>query len=184
MLHTYNRKEFVKNTLSSWLENRGIRHVLGGKYHSQSQGAVESFNKTIQRFLNEAFTNSIFNWKENEWSLTLMITYFLFYYNNKLKHLTTKMTQREVLFNYINKEIIEKVIINTEKSRKNFIQEIDYDVGDSVLITSWLLELPNKRIRPFKREKLLKGTKGERKEIHSIKRTITKKGLYYCIVEE
>ena len=56
------------------------------------------------------------------------------------------MTPREVLFNYKNKEIIEKVIINTEKSRKNFIQEIDYDIGDSVLITSWLLKLPNKKL--------------------------------------
>ena len=78
--------------------------------------------------------------------------------------------------------MIEKVIINTENSRKNFIQEIDYDVGDSVLITSWLLELPNKRIRSIKREKSLIGTKGERKEINSIKGTITKKGtlLLHC----
>ena len=135
MLHTDNGKEFVNNTLSSWLENRGIRHVLGWKNHPQSQDAVENFNKTIQRFLNEAFTNSIFNWEENKWSLLLMITDFLFYYNNKCKNSTTKMTPRGVLFNYKNKEIIEKVIINTEKSRKNFIQEIDYDVGDSVLIT-------------------------------------------------
>ena len=144
MLHTENGKEFVNNTLSSWLDNRGIRHVLGGKYQPQSQGAVESFNKTIQRFLNEAFTNSIFNWEENKWSLPLMIADFLLYYNNKFKHSTTKMTPREVLFNYKNKEMIEKVIINTEKSMKNFIQEIDYDVGDSLLITSWLLELPKK----------------------------------------
>ena len=66
-----------------------------------------------------------------------MITDVLFYYNNKCKHSTTKITPREVLFNYKNKEMIEKVIINTEKSRKNFIQEIDYDFGDFVLITSW-----------------------------------------------
>ena len=65
-----------------------------------------------------------------------MITDLLFYYNNKCKHSTTKMTPREVLFNFKNKEIIEKVIINAEKSRKNFIQEFDYDVGDSVLIAS------------------------------------------------
>ena len=78
MLHTDNGKEFVNNTLSSWLENRGIWHMLGGKYHPQSQGAVESFNKTIQRFLNEAFTNSIFNWEENKWSLPLMIIDFYF----------------------------------------------------------------------------------------------------------
>ena len=78
MLHTDNGKEFVNNTLSSLLENRGIRHVLGGKYHPQNQGAVENFNKTIQRFLNEAFANSIFNWEENKYSLPLMITDFHF----------------------------------------------------------------------------------------------------------
>ena len=58
--------------------------------------------------------------------------------------------------------MIEKVIINTENSRK-------------FLSTNWLrcwgfcinnfmnLELPNKRIKSFKREKPLKGIKGERK---------------------
>ena len=81
-----------------------------------------------------------------------MITYFYFYYNSKCKHSTNKITIREVLFNYKNKEMIEKVIINTEKSWKFFLsQEIDYDVGDSILITSWHLELPNKRIRTFNR---------------------------------
>ena len=30
----------------------------------------------------------------------------------------------------------------------------------------------------------MKGTKGERQEIHSIQAEIIKKGLYYCIVEE
>ena len=54
--------------------------------------------------------------------------------------------------------MIEKVIINTEKSTKKIIKEIDHDVRDSVLITSWLLELLNKWIRSFKREKQLKWT--------------------------
>ena len=53
-----------------------------------------------QRFFNKAFTNSIFNWEENKCSLPLMITDFHFYYNNMCKHSTTKMTPREVLFNY------------------------------------------------------------------------------------
>ena len=34
------------------------------------------------------------------------------------------MIPREVLFNYKNKEMIEKVIINTEKSRKTFIKKL------------------------------------------------------------
>ena len=53
-----------------------------------------------RRFLNKVFTNSIFNWEENKCSLPLMITDVHFYYNNKYKHSTTKMTPREVLFNY------------------------------------------------------------------------------------
>ena len=105
-----------------------------------------------QKFLNKVFTNSIFNREENKWSPLLMITDFHFYYNNKCKNSIIKMTPREVLFNYKSKEMIEKVIINTEKLRKSFIQEINYEIGGSVLITSRLLELPNKRIRSFKRE--------------------------------
>ena len=71
--------------------------------------------------------------------------------------------------------------MNTENSRKVFLQEIDCEVGDSVLLTSWIIELPNKRIRSFKKEKPMKGTKRERQEIHSIQAEII--GLYYCIVE-
>ena len=77
-----------------------------------------------QRFLNKAFTNSIFNWEENKCSLLLMIVYFNFYYNNKCKHSTTKITPREVLFNYKNKEMIKKVTINTDKSMKTFIKKM------------------------------------------------------------
>ena len=39
---------------------------IGRKYHPQSQGAVENLNKIIQKFLNEAYTNSMFNGDE-EW---------------------------------------------------------------------------------------------------------------------
>ena len=115
-----------------------------------------------QIFLNKTFTDSIFNWEDIKWLLPLMISDF-HYYNNKCKHSKTKMTTREVLFNYKNKEMIEKIIINTEKSRKNFIQEIDYDVWDSILITSWLLQFSNKRIRSFKIEKSLNELKEKEK---------------------
>ena len=58
--------------------------------------------------------------------------------------------------------------MNTKNSRKAFLQKINFEVGDSVLFTSWITELPNKRIRSFKKEKQMKGTKGERQEIHRI----------------
>ena len=119
---------------------------MRGKYYPQSQGAGESFNKTIQKFLNEEYTNSMFNGDE-EWSLPLMVSDFLHYYNSKRVHSTTKMISREILFNFKRKSIVEQVIMNTENSRKAFLQEIDFEVGDSVLLTSWITELPNKRIR-------------------------------------
>ena len=76
MLHTYNVKEFVNDLLTNWLEKRNIKHILRGKYHPQSQGAVEGFKKNIQKILNEAYTNSMFNGDE-EWSLPFMVSDFL-----------------------------------------------------------------------------------------------------------
>ena len=120
---------------------------------------------------------------DEEWSLLLMVSDFLHYYNSKRVHSTTKMISREILFNFKRKSIVEQVIMNTENSRKAFLQEIDFEVGDSVLLTSWITKLPNKRIRSFKKEKPMKGIKGERQEKHSIQAEILKKGLYYYIVE-
>ena len=94
MLHIDNRKEFVHELLTNWLEARNIKYILGGKFHSQSQGAVENFNKTIQRFLNEAYTHSMFNGDE-EWSLPLMVSDFLHY--NKRVHSTTKTILRNFI---------------------------------------------------------------------------------------
>ena len=127
-----------------------------------------------QRFLNKTFTYFILNWEENKCSVPLMITDFNFNYNIKCKHSTTKMTPREVLFNYKNKEMFKKVIKKYREVWENFYQEIYYDVGYSLLITSWHLEPPNKWIRTFNRENPLKGTKGVRKEINSINGTIIK----------
>ena len=135
------------------MKKRNIKHVLGGKYHPQGQGAVESFNKTIQKFLNEAYTNNMFN-EDEEWFLPLMVSDFLHYYNSKRVHSTTKMIPREILFNFKNKSIVEQVIVNTENSRKAFLQEIDFEVGDSVLLISGMTELPNKRIRLYKKGKV------------------------------
>ena len=78
-----------------------------------------------------------------------MIAYLLDWAHKSIKsHLKT----REILFNFKRKSIVEQVIMNTENSRKAFLQEIDFEVGDSVLLTSWIIELPNIRIRSFKKE--------------------------------
>ena len=108
--------------------------------------------------MNEAYTNRLFSGDE-EWSLPLIVSDFLHYYTSKRVHSTTKMIPREILFNFKRKSIVEQVIMNAENSRKASLQEIDFEVGDSVLLTSWITELPNKRIKSFKKEKLIKGKK-------------------------
>ena len=72
---------------------------------------------------------------DEEWSLPLMVSDFLHYYNSKRVHSTAKMIPRKILFNFKRKSIVEQVIMNTENSRKAFLQEIDFEVGDSVLLT-------------------------------------------------
>ena len=74
----------------------------------------------------------------------LMLSDFLHYYNSKRVHSTTKMIPRKNLFNFKNKSIVEQVIVNTENSRKSFLQEIDFGVGDSVY---WPHGLPNYQIK-------------------------------------
>ena len=74
---------------------------------------------------------------DEEWSLPLMVSDFLHYYNSKRVRSKTKMIPREILFNFKNVSIVEQVIEkNTENSRKEFLHEIDFEIGSSVLITS------------------------------------------------
>ena len=48
ILHIDNGKEFWNKSENNFLENRGIKHVIGAPYHPQSQGEIEAFNKYIQ----------------------------------------------------------------------------------------------------------------------------------------
>ena len=82
---------------------------IGRKYQPQSQGAVEIFNKTIQKFLNETYTKSMFNGDE-EWSLPLIVSDFLHYFNSKKVHSTAKMILREILFNFKTKALLSKLL--------------------------------------------------------------------------
>ena len=91
-----------------------------------------------------------------------MIAYLLDWAHKSIKsHLKT----REILLNFKRKSIVEQVIMNTENSRKAFLREIDFEVGDSVLLTSWITELPNIRIRSFKKENQWKVQKERDKKL-------------------
>ena len=120
-----------------------IKHILGRKYHPQSQGAVESFNKTIQNFLNEAYANSMFNGDE-EWSLPLMVSDFLHYYNSKRIHSTTKMIPREILFNFKRKSIVEHSLWIQKTLERHFYMKLILSLEIQLY---WSHGLPNYQIK-------------------------------------
>ena len=70
---------------------------------------------------------------DEEWFLPLIVSDFLHYCNSKRVHSTTKIIPREILFN-LKKSIVEQVIVNTENSRKAFLQKFNFEIGDSVLL--------------------------------------------------
>ena len=80
ILHTFNGKNLLRNFI--WFEKWKNQAYIRRKYHPQCQEVVESFIKIIQRFMIEAYTKSMFNGDE-EWSLLLMVSYFLHYNDNK-----------------------------------------------------------------------------------------------------
>ena len=104
MLHTDNWKEFVNELLTKMARYKKYQAYIGRKYQPQSQGAVENFNKTIQKFLNEAYIKSMFNGDE-ECSLPLIVSDFLHCCNSKRVHSTTNMISREILFNFKTKAL-------------------------------------------------------------------------------
>ena len=70
ILQSDNGKEFWNKNVDNFLDNRGIKHVLGAPYHPQNQVVIEAFNKYFQYWLYKAYDNiSKFNEKEKEESL-------------------------------------------------------------------------------------------------------------------
>ena len=56
---------------------QGIDHIRGSPYHPQSQGAVETFNKTIQNFIYLAK-----DMNEDNFDLEESVLDFLLHYNS------------------------------------------------------------------------------------------------------
>ena len=59
MLQTDHGKEFTNCKLKSYLEGISVDHIFGVPYNPQSQGVIESLNKTIQNALSAAYNHVI-----------------------------------------------------------------------------------------------------------------------------
>ena len=95
-------KNSLKRLLMHIRRNR-CKASLWSPYHPQSQGAIEVFNKTVQKSLSAAYDNA--KNEKLDWDLEMNLFNFLHYYN----------------FN--NEKIREIVMITTEKSRKKHLEK-------------------------------------------------------------
>lgn len=86
---------------------------MGGPYHPQSQGCIESFNKEIKRLLENLFLEN-----KRNFSLELCLPDALNIYN-KNKDSTTKFSPIN-LFNSQDKDIIKRALDNIKKSQNKF----------------------------------------------------------------
>ena len=107
-LQTDNGKEFFNKVLSAYLDSIEVEHLLGAPYHSQSQGAIEAFNKTIQKELSKTYDNTKKDENEN-FDLELNLYQFLHYYNWKRQHTTTWQIPKHVMDN-LNDQNIRKIV--------------------------------------------------------------------------
>ena len=112
ILHTDNGGEFNNELLKKFLEQNNIQYVRGSPYHPQSQGAVESFNRTIQNFLYLAK-----DMQGSEFDLNDSVYDFIMHYNNRI-HTSTKFKPQEVFQNIMNEDMKKKVLENIIKSMK------------------------------------------------------------------
>ena len=101
-------------------------------YHPQSQGAVEAFNKTVQRYLMRALIQSELT--QQVFQFDLVLQQFLAFYNGK-KHSTTGMHPRETFRLQMPKDAakIQEVIEKRKKRIPRVIITSSFKLGDKVI---------------------------------------------------
>ena len=175
MIQSDNGPEFTNREFKHFLAKLKINQMFGMPYNPKSQGAVESFNKTIQRFFESAV------YQKKSFDLEDSVNEFLYYYNNR-KHSTTNMNSFNVMRNMDNKEVIEKVIMMTEKSRNKIKQTVEnIDKGEVVRISTHFQIAKNSYYISFKPPVGLK--KGIIKEKWLTKAIVLKNKINQCKVK-
>ena len=91
IIQSDNGGEFNNDLMKDFLKHQGIEYVRGSPYHSQSQGTVDGFNRTVQNFHYLAK-----NIHEDEFDLNDFINDLCMHYNN-WRHTTTKHNPRRII---------------------------------------------------------------------------------------
>ena len=81
-----------------------------------------------------------------------MVSDSLHNYNSKRVHSTLKYDFERDFIQFQKQKHCWVSHCKYKNSRMVFLKDIDFIVGDSVLLISWVVKLSNKRIRSFKRK--------------------------------
>ena len=170
ILQTDNGGEFNNEEMKVFLKNQKIKYIRGSPYHSQRQGAVEGFNRTIQNFLCLSKDMNL-----DEFNLKNSVYDFCMYYNNRI-HSTTRSKPQEVIEKRWDEELTLSVYNNIVDARRK--SKIDKFIeGQIVRISNDLnISRDGKYVMYYKAKILAKNIK---KEIFQMKRKIIwKKGIH------
>ena len=127
MIQRDNGEEFSSREFKQFLLIYNIEHKFGPPYQPKWQGALESFNKTIQVFLVMAkYLLKEYYYFED------FINDFLIYYNNR-KHSTTGIAFYYDMRNVDDKYLISKIKLKTDKIRQKIKRtDENYEKGQLV----------------------------------------------------
>ena len=170
IFQTDNGTEFRNKDVEGYLEAKDIKFIHRRPYHPESQGAVETFNKTVQDYLLDCYENDKID--GIEWDLRLKLSGFLNLYNQKRKHTTTNKIPAEIFRKYDDPTIRKEVVMAKKQSRKRHLTQIDFEEGEIVLVTSLATSNLTKKKPYYCREKPPKGTKHQRKKRFNTKAKI------------
>ena len=53
-----NEKELTNRILNAYLAETEVNYLYGSSYHAQSQGEIETINKTVQKSLSTTYDNA------------------------------------------------------------------------------------------------------------------------------
>ena len=139
MIQSDNGGKFSSREFKQFLLKQNIDQKFGPPYLPKCQEAVESLNKTIQKFLKMAKYH-----KKDKYDLEDCANDFLIYYYNNRKHSTTGIAPYVIKRNVNDQELIQKVITKTEKTRNKIKRTIDnYEKEQIVRITNLIQHLKN-----------------------------------------
>ena len=123
LLHCDNGGEFRNEHLQNVCTFKGIRMLHGAPYHSQSQGMIERFNKTIQDAMILRKNSAELNGEMDKYTMKDSVKECLRRYNNKV-HSTIKCTPEEAFqqkhisspeIRDLDKEDIRRRVVDTTK---------------------------------------------------------------------